>query len=123
MKNPDPGPRLDPVRQQGREISERLIAIAEWYETTQWCDRSRAGGRARVYHCTYRTSSGHTPDQHFEQMAAVAREYEEAGIDLGWGYCRGNAESSPQREMARRHGLPRRDRVVKLGARGTSAGQ
>jgi hypothetical protein len=82
----DLGPPSDPIRQQGRDPEHRYNKT-EWFETPQVCDRSRRVARRRVYHESYRTTSGHTFDHHFEQCYEIARELEAAGIPLGWGSC------------------------------------
>jgi hypothetical protein len=83
-KQADLGPTNDPIRQQGRDPLH-FYCRPRWYATTQACDRSRHSRRQRLYHDSYRTSSGHTWDQLFEELAELAVPFEIAGIDLGWG--------------------------------------
>ncbi len=82
----DLGPWIDPIRQQGRDPQHRYRRD-DWYPTPQRSDRSRRACRLRIYHQTYATSSGHTPDHHYENLAGIARALEDAGINLGWGGC------------------------------------
>lgn len=85
--NIDLGHWQDPIRQQGRDPLHDYQPPL-WYVTPQACDRSRRHRRPRIYHAgSYQTTSGHTPDHYFEQLAVVARELEEAGINLGWGFA------------------------------------
>ena len=80
----DLGPERDPVRQQGRDSKHTYIR-EDWYDTAQRGDRSKAAARQRRYHKSYRTSSGSTWDHLFDVGAKIARKFESAGIDLGWG--------------------------------------
>lgn len=86
LKRADLGPDRDPIRQQGRD-SKHVYVRERWYATPQTCDRSRAASARRLYHESYRTSSGHTWDEFFEQLQERADEFEAAGINLGWGGC------------------------------------
>jgi hypothetical protein len=87
QKETDLGPDRDPIRQQGRDPLHVYIAV-DWYETRQKKDRSLLARRQRKYHASYQTTSGHTHDQHWEVLARIAAEFENAGINLGWGGCR-----------------------------------
>jgi hypothetical protein len=99
-KQEDMGPTNDPIRQQGRDPNH-LYDRSEWYVTPQKCDRQKYG-RRRMYHESYQTSSGHTWDQFFEELADTARELEDAGINLGWGGCKSDARQSVESEIDRR---------------------
>ncbi len=96
----------DPIRQQGRDPRHDYQPPL-WYVTPQRADRSRKHARQRVYHGSYETSSGHTPDEHFERLARIAAEIEEAGINLGWGGCAdfggAKAPESVEAEVRRRY--------------------
>jgi hypothetical protein len=104
-KQGDLGPAQDPIRQQGRDPHYEFVS-SEWFETPQKCDRSRLAGKPRQYHTSNQTSSGHSFDEHFEVMAAMARELEAAGINLGWGGYAGTwkCECEIVQEIKRRYG-------------------
>jgi hypothetical protein len=118
-KQADLGPSSDPIRQQGRDPDHAYEPL-EWFSTSQSCDRSRSTMRARIYHQSYRTSSGHTWDHFFEDMAESAREFEEAGINLGWGNCHGPAvNGSVEQDRDRRYLEPKANRFYqRLVAKG-----
>lgn len=109
-KQADLGPTLDPIRQQGRD-SEHHYRPLEWFATPQGCDRSRAANRQRLYHESYATSSGHTFDHHYDEVSRLAAEFEDAGINLGWGGCSGagteRVRGSVEAETGRRYFDPR----------------
>jgi hypothetical protein len=112
----DLGPSNDPIRPQGRDPAHCYIR-ERWYSTPQACDRSRLSRRRRLYHDTYRTSSGHTWDQLYEELAARAREYEAAGINLGWGNFSGpgaaGVRQSVEAETDRRYMAPKPNAFMK----------
>lgn len=60
-----------------------------------------------MYHVSYRTTCGTTFDELYENLADIAREFEDAGINLGWGGCSApGAESvreSVEADVARRY--------------------
>lgn len=108
-KQADLGPSNDPIRQQGRDPLHCYIR-EEWYVSQQQCDTSRATGRRRMYHESYQTSSGHTWDEFFEGLSAIASELEEAGINLGWGGCNSKSSQSIDYEIDRRYLDPKNNR-------------
>lgn len=112
-KQGDLGPTNDPIRQQGRDPAFSYDR-GEWFTTPQKCDRSRAAQRTRIYHESYQTSSGHTWDQHFEELADIASELEDAGINLGWGGCRGSqVHGSVEQDRDRRYLEPKANSFYK----------
>ena len=112
----NPGPRKDPIRQQGFFISKTHFRQQTWFVSRAPGDVSRVAGKRRVYHITYQSPKPGLPwDHYFEQAARRAREFEDAGIDLGWGGVRGSTEMASE-ELRRYCGgpVPSRLRTVSL---------
>ena len=101
-----PGPKRDPIRQQGFGLTKSEYQTQQWFESKDPRDYSRAAGARRVYHVSYMVRGGVTFDEACDEMSRIASELEEAGIDLGWGGVRSRSwsmESTPQRERDRRY--------------------